>query len=240
VLDEIDSGMDVDGVRAVVQLVQDLRAQGTAFIVVSHYLQMIESLEPDAVLRLDQGCIAETGGMAWPATSPAPASCAARTAGGLSMDSARADILAARHLHTRGWIAAAALSPPAAADAAVWLGDSPGKRRRLRRPPLAGAGWTLHPIGHSPQGRRCPLARRADPAQRACLPACPRPATTTPPPLPGPTAPVPPGPAPAHAGHARQGAREQDIVWLHLRHQPRAQPRRRCWCSTWTRACAAC
>ena len=63
VLDEIDSGMDVDGVRAVVQLVQGLRAQGTAFVVVSHYLQLIESLEPDTVLRLDQGCIAETGGV---------------------------------------------------------------------------------------------------------------------------------------------------------------------------------
>ena len=60
-LDEIDSGMDVDGVRAVVALVQKLRREGTAFIVVSHYLQMIEQLEPDAVLRLDQGCIAETG-----------------------------------------------------------------------------------------------------------------------------------------------------------------------------------
>jgi len=60
-LDEIDSGMDVDGVRAVVALVQKLRAEGTAFIVISHYLQMIESLEPDAVLRLHQGCIAETG-----------------------------------------------------------------------------------------------------------------------------------------------------------------------------------
>ena len=63
VLDEIDSGMDVDGVRAVVQLVQSLRAQGTAFMVVSHYLHLIESLAPDAVLRLDQGCIAETGGL---------------------------------------------------------------------------------------------------------------------------------------------------------------------------------
>lgn len=60
-LDEIDSGMDVDGVRAVVALVQKLRAQGTAFIVISHYLQMIEQLAPDAVLRLEQGCIAETG-----------------------------------------------------------------------------------------------------------------------------------------------------------------------------------
>lgn len=63
VLDEVDSGMDVDGVRAVVQLVQELRAQGTAFLVVSHYQQLIESLAPDAVLRLDQGCIAETGGI---------------------------------------------------------------------------------------------------------------------------------------------------------------------------------
>ena len=62
-LDEIDSGMDVDGVRAVVALVQKLRAQGTAFIVVSHYLTMIEQLQPDAVLRLDQGRIAETGDM---------------------------------------------------------------------------------------------------------------------------------------------------------------------------------
>ena len=63
-LDEIDSGMDVDGTRAVVDLVQSLRAQGTAFVVVSHYLQLIESLEPDAVMRLDQGCIAETGDLA--------------------------------------------------------------------------------------------------------------------------------------------------------------------------------
>ena len=62
-LDEIDSGLDVDGVRAVVELVQRMRAQGTAFIVVSHYLQMIESLQPDQVLRLDQGRIAETGGL---------------------------------------------------------------------------------------------------------------------------------------------------------------------------------
>jgi Fe-S cluster assembly ATP-binding protein len=51
-------------VRAVVELVQDLRSRGTAFVVVSHYLQLIESLAPDAVLKLDQGCIAETGGMA--------------------------------------------------------------------------------------------------------------------------------------------------------------------------------
>ena len=64
ILDEIDSGMDVDGVRATLGLVQALRARGTAFLVVSHYLHLIESLAPDAVLRLDQGCIAEQGDVA--------------------------------------------------------------------------------------------------------------------------------------------------------------------------------
>jgi Fe-S cluster assembly ATP-binding protein len=63
ILDEIDSGMDVDGVRAAVELVASLRAQGTGFVVVSHYLNLIESLAPDAVLRLDQGRIAEAGGL---------------------------------------------------------------------------------------------------------------------------------------------------------------------------------
>jgi Fe-S cluster assembly ATP-binding protein len=64
ILDEIDSGMDVDGLRAVVELVQRLRAQGTSFLVVSHYLQLIESLQPDTVMRLDQGRIAEQGDIA--------------------------------------------------------------------------------------------------------------------------------------------------------------------------------
>lgn len=63
ILDEIDSGMDVDGVRATLDLVESLRAEGTAFLVVSHYLHLIESLQPDAVLRLEQGRIAETGGL---------------------------------------------------------------------------------------------------------------------------------------------------------------------------------
>lgn len=73
------------------------------------------------------------------------------------MDTARADILAARHqLQTRGWISRKAeafrhLPPP---DAAVWLGDESGRAAPgCEAHPLTGAGWTLHPIGHSPQGR---------------------------------------------------------------------------------------
>ncbi|AOK46555.1 Fe-S cluster assembly ATPase SufC [Burkholderia sp. MSMB617WGS] len=60
-LDEIDSGMDVDGVRAAIDLIGRLRERGTAFVIVSHYLQMIESLAPDTVLLLDRGRIVESG-----------------------------------------------------------------------------------------------------------------------------------------------------------------------------------
>ncbi len=49
----IRSAADLKGMK--------LRAAGTAFIVVSHYLHLIESLEPDVVLRLHEGCIAEQG-----------------------------------------------------------------------------------------------------------------------------------------------------------------------------------
>ena len=57
ILDEADSGMDADGVRALVELVAALREQGSAFIVVSHYQQLIEQLRADAVLHLEQGRI---------------------------------------------------------------------------------------------------------------------------------------------------------------------------------------
>ena len=56
--------MDVDGVRATLDLVASLRAQGTGFLVVSHYLHLIESLAPDTVLRLEEGRIVDSGGLA--------------------------------------------------------------------------------------------------------------------------------------------------------------------------------
>ena len=63
ILDEIDSGMDVDGLRATLALIGKLRAQGTSFVVVSHALSLIEELAPDAVLRLSEGRIAASGGL---------------------------------------------------------------------------------------------------------------------------------------------------------------------------------
>lgn len=151
------------------------------------------------------------------------------------MDSARADMLAARHqLATRGWIPRKAESfrhlPPPAAP--VWLGDeaahpAPGCQAH----PLAGAGWTLHPIGHSPQGRvDARWLDAGDPQQRAelwaDLPALADAADAGD----GDAAPF----AWAHRALCRQGLRLRiggapgagrgplETVWLQLRHQPRS------------------
>ena len=82
-LDEIDSGLDVDGVRALVEQVASLRREGTAFVVVSHYLPLIESLAPDRVLRLHEGCIAETGSLALARTIAAQGYAAKRAPDGV-------------------------------------------------------------------------------------------------------------------------------------------------------------
>ena len=154
------------------------------------------------------------------------------------MDSARADILAARHqLHTRGWISRKAeafrhLPPP---DAAVWLGDETGHQRPgCEAHPLAGAGWTLHPIGHSPQGRvDARWLDAGDALQRAELWAGLSARSgdgdgdgddeATPHPLPGPTVPCA-GKVCGCASAARWAptVAPSETVWLQLRHQPRS------------------
>ncbi len=61
ILDEIDSGMDVDGLRAVVELVQRQRAAGCSFIVISHQANLIDALQPDRVAWLNEGAVGELG-----------------------------------------------------------------------------------------------------------------------------------------------------------------------------------
>jgi len=63
ILDEVDSGMDVDGLRAIVETVERLRAKGTAFLLISHSLAMAEAVKPDRVAELDGGRIARTGSL---------------------------------------------------------------------------------------------------------------------------------------------------------------------------------
>ncbi len=55
VLDEIDSGLDRAGRELVVKIVNQLKAEGTAFVVITHYEEMISALGASQVLEMKDG-----------------------------------------------------------------------------------------------------------------------------------------------------------------------------------------
>jgi len=62
VLDETDSGLDIDALRVVSEGVNALRSPERAFIVVTHYQRLLEYIVPDVVHVLSEGRIVKTGG----------------------------------------------------------------------------------------------------------------------------------------------------------------------------------
>ena len=62
VLDETDSGLDIDALRVVADGVNALRAKGRGMLVITHYQRLLEHIVPDKVHVLAQGRIARTGG----------------------------------------------------------------------------------------------------------------------------------------------------------------------------------
>ncbi len=62
ILDEPDSGMDVDGVRKVAQLVAELKDKGKAVVLITHYARIFSHVEPDEVSVLYKGVVAARGG----------------------------------------------------------------------------------------------------------------------------------------------------------------------------------
>ena len=62
ILDETDSGLDVDALRIVADGVNRLRTAETASIVITHYQRLLEYIVPDVVHVLKDGRIVRTGG----------------------------------------------------------------------------------------------------------------------------------------------------------------------------------
>ncbi len=62
ILDETDSGLDVDALRIVADGVNRLRNAETASIVITHYQRLLEYIVPDVVHVLKDGRIVRTGG----------------------------------------------------------------------------------------------------------------------------------------------------------------------------------
>jgi Fe-S cluster assembly ATP-binding protein len=62
ILDETDSGLDIDALRVVAQGVNRLRRADNAMILVTHYQRLLQYVEPDHVHVLFEGRIVTSGG----------------------------------------------------------------------------------------------------------------------------------------------------------------------------------
>ncbi len=62
ILDETDSGLDVDALRIVSEGVNTMRAPFRSFVVITHYKRLLDYIRPDVVHVLYQGRIVKTDG----------------------------------------------------------------------------------------------------------------------------------------------------------------------------------
>jgi Fe-S cluster assembly ATP-binding protein len=62
VLDETDSGLDIDALKVVAEGVNRLRSPERGFIVITHYQRLLDYIVPDVVHVLSKGRIVRTGG----------------------------------------------------------------------------------------------------------------------------------------------------------------------------------
>lgn len=62
ILDETDSGLDVDAMKLVADGVNALRDEGRAFLVITHYQRLLDHIKPDVVHILSEGRIIKSGG----------------------------------------------------------------------------------------------------------------------------------------------------------------------------------
>jgi Fe-S cluster assembly ATP-binding protein len=61
VLDETDSGLDIDALKVVADGVNRLRSPERAFVVITHYQRLLNYIVPDVVHVLSRGRIVKTG-----------------------------------------------------------------------------------------------------------------------------------------------------------------------------------
>jgi Fe-S cluster assembly ATP-binding protein len=62
ILDETDSGLDIDALKTVAEAVNKLRSKDRSFVVVTHYQRLLNYIVPDKVHVLAGGLIVKSGG----------------------------------------------------------------------------------------------------------------------------------------------------------------------------------
>jgi Fe-S cluster assembly ATP-binding protein len=61
VLDETDSGLDIDALRIVANGVNKLKNENNAFLIITHYQRLLDYIVPDFVHIMYDGKIVKTG-----------------------------------------------------------------------------------------------------------------------------------------------------------------------------------
>ena len=61
ILDEMDSGLDIDALRQLSEGINDLRSAERSFLVITHYQRLLEYIKPDVIHVMAKGKIVETG-----------------------------------------------------------------------------------------------------------------------------------------------------------------------------------
>ena len=62
ILDETDSGLDIDALKVVAKGVNRLRSEGFGALIITHYRRILEQIEPDHVHIMYKGRIVTSGG----------------------------------------------------------------------------------------------------------------------------------------------------------------------------------
>ncbi len=62
ILDEIDSGLDIDSLMAVSEFIKSEKDRGKTFLLITHYRRILDHVEPDLVHVMVDGKIVKTGG----------------------------------------------------------------------------------------------------------------------------------------------------------------------------------
>lgn len=63
ILDEVDSGLDIDALKNVARVVNAMRAPDRTFLLITHYQRLLNYIKPDHVHVLVHGRIVRSGGM---------------------------------------------------------------------------------------------------------------------------------------------------------------------------------
>ena len=61
ILDETDSGLDIDALKTVADGVNSLRKKNNAFLIITHYQRLLDYIKPDFIHVLSKGKIVKTG-----------------------------------------------------------------------------------------------------------------------------------------------------------------------------------